>query len=116
MAHLVGLIMRRAGGDASVTRWLITPHQADLSGVTHQRPVREYAPFGAACLNSHNAGHCHHSPKVRKGLLLQQDLFDQLLFCLILARYQLILTGDIAQTIVASWSVRLRNRCAIMEG
>lgn len=32
------------------------PHTpADLSRVMHQRPVREYAPFAAACLNSHNA-------------------------------------------------------------
>ena len=37
------------------TRWLITPHPADLSRVLHQRLVREYAPFAAACLNSHNA-------------------------------------------------------------
>ena len=38
------------------TRWLITPHPADLSRVTHQRLVREYVPFASACLNSHNAG------------------------------------------------------------
>ncbi len=30
--------------------------------------------------------------------------------------YQLMRTGDMAQTIVAGASVRLRNRCAIIDG
>ena len=38
------------------TRWLITPHPADLSRVMHRPLVREYVPFAAACLNSHSAG------------------------------------------------------------
>ena len=40
---------------ATPTRWLITPHPADLSRVMHQRLLREYVPFASACLNSHNA-------------------------------------------------------------
>ena len=39
----------------SVTRWLITPHPADLSRVMHQRLVQEYVPFAAPSLNSHSA-------------------------------------------------------------
>lgn len=38
-----------------VTRWLITPHPADLSRIMQQRLVQEYVPFAAPSLNSHSA-------------------------------------------------------------
>jgi len=54
----VSIVMARQASrneQATPTRWLITPHPADLSRVMHQRLVREYVPFASACLNSHNA-------------------------------------------------------------
>ena len=52
--QVFALLWEAPSPKACVTRWLITPHPADLSRIMQQRLVQEYVPFAAPCLNSHS--------------------------------------------------------------